>query len=79
MHLELNLSEIQLGSNTLIIIKIELEINDMQIGGKGIENNIKTQIQKNIFPCLFIWKWIKHILNKNLVGWNILRPYNHPT
>ncbi len=46
MHLELNLSEIQLDSNILIRIKIELEINEMQIGGKCIENMLMNMMLK---------------------------------
>jgi len=27
----------------------------------------------------FIWESVKHILGWNLVGWNIMGPYSHPT
>jgi hypothetical protein len=33
----------------------------MQIAREGIEKKYfqKTQIQKVVFPCLFIWEWAK--------------------
>jgi hypothetical protein len=59
----------------------------MQTGGKGIENmltnmvlkkTLKHKSKKTFFLC-FIWKWVKYISSRNLVGWNTLKPYNHPT
>ncbi len=51
MQLELNLIETQLDSSILIririeLISIELEINEMQIGGEGIENMLSNMVLK---------------------------------
>jgi hypothetical protein len=47
-------------------IQFQFKTNEMQIGGKGIQNCLmntvlekktykKTQIEKDTFPCLFTW------------------------
>ncbi len=62
--------QLELNSNTLNglsiqfnnWIKIELKINGMQIGGKGIENMVlekklkEHKFQKDTIPCFFIWE-----------------------
>jgi hypothetical protein len=53
MHLELNLSETQLDSDILIRIRIELEINEMQIGGKCIENMLMNMMLKKTLKHKF--------------------------
>jgi hypothetical protein len=30
------------------------------------------KIQKDIFSCLFIWEWAKHIMSLNLIQWDPL-------